>query len=100
MSLSLREKDLKDRQEVAALVERMLAGITLFERDKGCMPAAMLVDYEMFWRILHNDHIMITPGHIVELDGVRVIPSPDLDGQIYLVESLYEVPDVVLLEDS
>lgn len=100
MSLFLREKDLKDRQEVAAMLERMQLGIKVFEQDRGCMPAAMLVDYDVFWRTLHSEHIVIKPGHIVEFDGVRVLASPDLDGQIYLAENLYEVPDVIFLGEG
>ena len=98
--ISLREKDLKDRREADAFMERMRAGIILFEHDKGCRPAAMFLDYDIFWRTLHSEHMILKPGHIVEFEGVRVIPSPDLEGKIYLAEKLYEVPDVIFLEDS
>ena len=100
MRPSLRKKNLDDFWEADAILNRMIAGIALFEEKKGCRPAAMLLDYEMFWRTLHSEHITLNPGNIIELDGVRVIPSPCLDGQIFLVEHLYEVPDVIFLEES
>lgn len=98
--ISLQEKDRKDRREGSAILARMLAGITLFEQEHGCRPAALLMDYDMFWRTLSSEYILLKSGCIVELDGVRVIPSPDLEGKIYLAEKLYEVPDVIFLEDS
>ena len=100
MSLSLREKDRENRRKAAAILERMIAGITMFENEKGCRPAAILLDYDLFWRTLHSEYILLKSGCIVELDGVRVIPAPDLDGNIYMVEKLYEVPDVILLEET
>lgn len=100
MSLFSRKNGTDNWNEVDAMLERMHAGIVLFEKDNGCRPAAMLLDYDMFWRTLHSEHIMLKPGHIVEFDGVRVFASPYLDGKLYLAEHLYEVPDVIFLGEG
>lgn len=100
MSLFSRKNGTDNWNEVDAMLKRMQLGIKVFEQDRGCMPAAMLLDYDMFWRTLNSEHIIIKPGHIVEFDGVRVFASPDLDGKLYLVEHLYEVPDVIFLGES
>ena len=97
MSLFSRKNGTDNWDKVDAMLERMQLGIQLFEQERGCPPAAMLLDYDVFWRTLHSEHIVLKPGHIVEFDGVRVFPTPDLDGKIYLAENLYEVPDVIFL---
>lgn len=100
MSLFSRKHGTDNWNEVDAMLERMQLGIEVFEKERGCRPAAMLLDYDVFWRTLNNEHIMLKPGHIVEFDGVRVFASPYLDGQIFLTEHLYEVPDVIFLGEG
>lgn len=71
MSLFSRKNGTDNWNEVDAMLERMQLGIKVFEQERGCMPAAMLLDYDMFWRTLNSEHIMLKPGHVVEFDGVR-----------------------------
>lgn len=100
MSLFSRKNGADNWDKVDAMLERMQLGIQLFEQERGCPPAAMLLDYDMFWRTLHSEHIVLKPGHIVEFDGVRVFASADLEGNIYLAGELYEVPDVIFLREG
>lgn len=100
MSLFSRKHGTDNWNDVDAILNRMHLGVMAFEADRGCRPDAILLDYDAFWRTLHSEHIVLKPGHIVEFDGVRVFASPDLDGQIFLAEHLYEVPDVIFLGEG
>lgn len=100
MSLFSRQKMENPWLKARVITERIKAGLEIFENQRGYLPAAIILDYNWFWRILHDDNILHRPGHVVEFYGVRLLPCPDLEEQIYLVEHLYEVPDVIFLGEG
>lgn len=100
MSLCSRKKMENPWLKARVITERIKAGLEIFENQRGFLPAAIILDYNWFWRILHDDNIIHRPGHVVEFYGVRLLPCPDLEEQIYLVENLQEVPDVIFLGEE
>lgn len=100
MSLLSRKHGTDNWSKVDDMLERIQLGIQLFEQKSGRRPAAIMLDYDMFWRILHSEHIILKPRHIVEFDGIRLFPVWDLGEELYLAERLFEVPHLFFLREG
>lgn len=99
MSLCEKRCSLSRSEPDYAFLNRLSLAIAAYRNDKGNFPAAILMDYNYFWKSMGDERCVPRPGYIVEFEGVRVIPTSDLDRKFYLVPELVEVPDVILLED-
>lgn len=100
MSLFSRKNGTDNWNKVDDMMERIQLGIQLFEQKSGHRPAAILLDHDMFWRIMHSEHIIVKPRHIAEFDGIRLCPVWNLGEELYLAENLFEVPHLFFLREG
>lgn len=100
MSPCDRECFLKIREPDYAFLNRLSLAIDAYLHEKGDYPAAILMEHNQFWKTIENERSILRPGYVIEFEGVRVIPTADLNGKLYLVSELVEVPDVILPKEE
>lgn len=99
MSLLNDKKVFADRRvAIDKFFQRLDLAIYAFEHTFGYSPAAILLNTRLFWETQGDHRIIHRPGHIVEYQGIRVIPAPDLDDGLYLAEGLHRFSGECYLE--